>query len=160
MKQWWDVFLKCFLLTLTKSNLAPWKTQSQTERHRPKTTRLFWGVSLSEVCLNLSSAALDRWQHVFNFKIPCRKHILCFLDSWTSRQFFVSLSLYPKECCLCMSLFIIDSSLFRHFQSCLSNCWLCILLSVSCVVKSLYEFSCKGQSGKGDSSNTLEFFYF
>ena len=75
------MFFFRFLLTLTKSNLAPWKTESQTGRHRPKTTRLFWGVSLSEVCLNLSSAALDGWQHVFNFKIHCRKHILCFLDS-------------------------------------------------------------------------------
>ena len=67
------------MMVLTKSTLAPGKTQSQMERNRQKSYT--GGVSLSDVCFNLSSAALDGWQHLFNIKIHCRIHLLCFLDS-------------------------------------------------------------------------------
>lgn len=81
---------------------------------------------------------------------------------FVSLSLSLSISLCPPQsaACIVVALELTAHSLHWHFQSCLSNCWLCIFLSVSCVVKSSYEFSCKRQSGKGDSNNTLEFFSF
>ena len=60
------------------------KTQSQNISNGKESSNqksYTGGVSLSDVCFNLSSAALDGWQHLFNIKIHCRIHLLCFLDS-------------------------------------------------------------------------------